>query len=71
MRLEFEDEELRILAYDETYVTKHWSAQVTRAYRKRIQQLSSATNEQDIRALKALRLEKLRGRSSRYVVHSD
>lgn len=64
MRLEFEDEELRALAYDLNCVTKRWSPQVTRSYRKRIQQLSSASTEQDIRALKALRLEKLKSNRS-------
>lgn len=61
MRLEFEDEDLRLLAKDSTHVTKRWAPRVTQDYRRRIQQLRAATSEQDLRALKALHLHKLMG----------
>lgn len=61
MELEFEDDELEALAYRASASTKRWPASVTEAYRRRIQQLSSATSEQDLRALKSLHLEELHG----------
>lgn len=61
MRVMFEDKELELLAYEQSRHTSKWSSTVTRAYRRRIQQLEAAVNDQDLRALKSLRLEKLKG----------
>lgn len=61
MWLEFEDEDLENLAYTPGYRTKRWPPEVSRAYQRRIQQLRAATSEQDLRALKSLHLEKLKG----------
>ena len=42
---------------------------VVKAYRKRLQQIRAAADERDLRALKSLRFEKLRGkRAGRYSV---
>lgn len=62
MRLEFEDEELRSLAFESGSHTKRWSQDVTRAYRRVINLVSNATSEQDLRHFKGLRLEKLKGK---------
>lgn len=61
MRLEYEDEELRCLAYDPRYRTSRWAPDVTRAYRRRLQQLQAAPTDQALRSLKSLHLEKLKG----------
>lgn len=61
MRLIFEDDELRRLAFEESYRTKRWPAEVTLAYRRRIQQIVAAVDERDLRRLKSLRLEQLKG----------
>lgn len=61
MRLEFEDVELERLAYDVGASTKRWPPDVTRAYRRRIQQIAAANDDRDLRAVKSLHLEKLRG----------
>lgn len=60
--LEFDDDELRCLAYDASYHTKRWSTDVTKAYRKVIQLIDAAADERDLRAFKGLRLEQLKGR---------
>jgi toxin HigB-1 len=62
VRLEFEDEELELLAFEPEFRTKRWSQDVTRAYRRVINLISSAPNEQDLRQFKGLRLEKLKGK---------
>lgn len=62
MRLEFEDEELEHLAFEVGFRTKRWSQDVTRAYRRVINLISSAQSEQDLRQFKGLRLEKLKGK---------
>lgn len=62
MRLEFEDEELEHLAFEPEWRTKRWSQDVTRAYRRVINLISSAPSEQDLRQFKGLRLEKLKGK---------
>lgn len=61
MRLEFEDDDLRRLAFDSSHHTRRWSPAVTRSFRKVIGLIRSATSDRDLRALKGLRLEKLRG----------
>lgn len=72
MHVDYEDEELELLAYVSTHYTSRWSPNVTKAYRRRIQQLEAAANEQDLRALKALHLEKLKGdREGTYSIRID
>lgn len=61
MRIKYRDNELRLLAEDPEFVSKRWSREVVRAYRKKIAILSSANDERDLRALKSLRLEQLKG----------
>lgn len=61
MRLEFEDEGLERLAYETSHRTKRWPADVTKAYRRRIQQLTAALDERDLYNLKSLHLEQLKG----------
>lgn len=61
MLLEYEDKNLELLAYDPTHKTSKWSPNVTKAYRRRIQQLHAAVDEQDLRTLRSLHLEKLKG----------
>lgn len=62
MQLRFEDAELERLAFQAGFRTKRWSQDVTSAYRRVIQLISSAVNEQDLRQFKGLRLEKLKGK---------
>jgi proteic killer suppression protein len=59
MHLEFQDPELDRLAFDQTYVG-NWSPTVVRAYRKRVNQIRQAPNQQVLYAFKGLRLEKLK-----------
>lgn len=61
MHVEYMDDELRLLACDPTLRTSKWAPNVTKAYRRRIQQLHAAVDERDLRALKSLHLEKLKG----------
>ncbi|MCC3278413.1 type II toxin-antitoxin system RelE/ParE family toxin [Arthrobacter sp. zg-Y40] len=61
MQVDYEDEDLRSLAYIPDHRTSRWAPNVTKAYRRRIQQLHAAANDQDLRALKSLHLEKLKG----------
>lgn len=59
MDIEFQDPELDRLAFDETYVG-NWSPALVRAYRKRVNQIMQAPNQQVLYAFKGLRLEKLK-----------
>lgn len=61
MLLEFEDDDLQNLAYDPAHRTKRWPPEVTPVYRRRIQQLRAARSEQDLRMLRSLHLELLKG----------
>jgi proteic killer suppression protein len=61
LRVEIRDGELRRIVEDPDFKPKRWSADVVRAFRKKIQLLDAARDERDIRAYKALRLEKLAG----------
>ncbi|MCJ7578115.1 MAG: type II toxin-antitoxin system RelE/ParE family toxin [candidate division Zixibacteria bacterium] len=61
MDIEFQDPELDRLAFDETYVG-NWSPALVRAYRKRVNQIMQAPNQQVLYAFKGLRLEKLKGK---------
>lgn len=61
MRIRFEDEDLERLAYDATYQTKRWAADVTTAYRRVIQRLDAAVDDRDLYAQKSLHFEQLQG----------
>lgn len=61
LRIIFEDKDLERLATDPSYKVKRWSPELVKAYRKRIQALHAARDERDIRALKSLHLEQLKG----------
>lgn len=62
MQVDYEDEDLELLAYVSTHITSRWPQSVTKAYRRRIQQLEAAVSEQNLRALRALHFEKLEPR---------
>ncbi|WP_457315690.1 type II toxin-antitoxin system RelE/ParE family toxin [Sinomonas sp. RB5] len=61
MRVEYKDEELRLLAIDATCMAKGLSRDVIKAYRKVIQLIGAATDERDLYALRGLRLKQLQG----------
>lgn len=56
MRIEYEDEDLRCLAEDPGFVHPRLSGELVKAYRKRIDSISAASDERDLRALKSLHL---------------
>ncbi|GAB3555458.1 hypothetical protein GCM10027404_32420 [Arthrobacter tumbae] len=69
MQVDYEDEDLELLAYESTHNTPRWPASITRAYRQRIQQLSALVSEQNLCGLKALHVYKLRdGPASTYSI---
>lgn len=61
MHIDFRDDELRSMATDSTYRSRRWGPEVVRAYRKTIQTLIAATDERDLRNLRSLHLEQLKG----------
>lgn len=61
LRILFDDDELQRMANDPNFKSKRWSSDLVKAYRKKIQILTSATDERDLRALKSLHLEQLKG----------
>ena len=61
MDIDFQDSELNRLAFDGSYVG-NCSPALVRAYRKRVNQISQAPNQQSLYAFKSLRLEKLKGK---------
>ena len=61
VRIRFEDKILKRLAEDSTFQPKRWSPELVRAFRRKIQVLANVSDERDLRALKSLRLEQLRG----------
>ncbi len=61
MKIEYDDEDLRRLAEDAGFRPKQWGRDVVVAYRKKLQILDGARNEHDLRAMRSLNLEKLRG----------
>lgn len=61
VRIEYDDDDLRRLAEEADFRPKHWGPEVIRAYRKKIQLLAHAKDERDLRALRSLNLEKLKG----------
>ena len=62
MQLKFEDNDLERLAYDPKAHTSRWSPDVTKAFRRVLFYIENAKDERDIRALKGLRMEKLKGK---------
>ncbi|WP_029210890.1 MULTISPECIES: type II toxin-antitoxin system RelE/ParE family toxin [Arsenicicoccus] len=69
MRLEFEDDELRRLAAGEIQDVKRWPPAVTKMFHRRIQFLAGAADDRDLRAMKSLHLEQLKG--NRWRGHSS
>lgn len=61
MRMEFEDDNLRRLAYEPTFCPKGWSKDLVKAYRRVIYLISNAVDDRDLRSMKGLRLEQLKG----------
>lgn len=61
MRICFEDKELQRLAEDSSFNSKRWGPEIVKAFRRKIQLLLDAEDERDLRALKSLRLEQLKG----------
>lgn len=59
MQVDYEDEDLELLAYESTHLTSRWSPTITKAFRRRIQQLEALVSEQNLPGLKALHVEKL------------
>lgn len=61
MKIEYDDENLRRLAEEAGFGPKQWGRDLIVAYRKKIQILDSAADERDLRAMRSLNLEKLKG----------
>jgi proteic killer suppression protein len=57
MQVDYEDEDLELLAYVSTHITSRWSLSITKAFRRRIQQLEAVVSEQNLCGLKALHVE--------------
>jgi len=66
VKIEYDDEDLRRLAEEPDFGAKQWGRDVVVAYRKKIQVLDSAKDERDLRALRSLNLEKLKGDRTGY-----
>lgn len=62
MKIEYRDDDLRRLAEEIDFRPSHLGPDVIKAYRRKIFLLDSATDERDLRAMRSLRLEKLKGR---------
>jgi len=60
MRFEFEDDDLRRLYEDREFVLPRIGPDVTKAYRKKMGLIASAS-ESDLRSYRALHFEKLKG----------
>lgn len=59
--MEYRDDQLRRLVEDSEYRPRRWDVEVIRAYRKKMQLISEAKDERDLRAMRSLRLEQLSG----------
>lgn len=69
MKIEHDDEELRRLAEEPDFRPRQWGRDLVVAYRKKIQVLDSAKDERDLRAMRSLDLEKLKGdRTGQYSI---
>ena len=62
MRFDFEDDGLRRLYTERGFHLPKFGSDLTRQYRKKMQQLAAANDERDLCALRGVRLEKLAGR---------
>lgn len=60
MRYEITDGDLRAIDQDATHVCRRFGPDVHRAFRKVMNLIRAATDERDLRALKSLRVEKMR-----------
>lgn len=61
MKIEYGDDVLRRLAEEAEFRPRQWGRDLVVAYRKKIQVLDSARDERDLRAMRSLKLEKLKG----------
>lgn len=61
MNVTFDDDDLERLFTDPKFTMRLPSA-VVRKYRQRMQEIIAATDERDVRALKSLHLERLKGK---------
>ena len=61
MKVEFQKQELEEMAYDPSYRGK-WPAAIVKAYRKVLNWIRQATSSQDLRAMRSLHFEKLKGK---------
>lgn len=69
MKIEYGDEDLRRLAEEADFRPRQWGRDLVVAYRKKIYVLASALDERDLRAMRSLNLEKLKGdRAGQYSV---
>ncbi|HCG47569.1 type II toxin-antitoxin system RelE/ParE family toxin [Corynebacterium flavescens] len=57
-----QDDGLRRLTEDASYAPRRWVADIIKAYRKKIQVLRADTDEQNLYAIRPLRLEQLKGK---------
>lgn len=61
MEIELDDDELRRLAEDASFVGR-WSKPIAKAYRKRLQQIMAARDERDLRFPGGNHFERLQGK---------
>jgi len=61
VHIEYRDPTLRRLAEDPEYKPKRWSRDVITSYRKKLNIIAAATDERDLRSLRGLHLEALKG----------
>jgi proteic killer suppression protein len=61
MNFEFADDELERLYCDPTY-NGHWTQEIVKAFRSRMQFIAAATDERAFYGMKSLRFEKLQGK---------
>ncbi|HLF42828.1 MAG TPA: type II toxin-antitoxin system RelE/ParE family toxin [Acidimicrobiia bacterium] len=61
MRVEFRNDDLRRLFEEESFRLSAVGPDLTKAYRKRVQMVLSASDERDLSALRSNHFEKLKG----------
>lgn len=61
MQVEYGSDLLRRLALEQNYGPDGWCAEDIGAYRRKLQLIGAAANEQDLRAIRSLRLERSKG----------
>lgn len=72
MQVDYDDEDLRRIAQEPGHRTSRWTSDVTKGYRRRIQQLHAVVADQDLRASRSLHLEKLNGdRAGKWSIRID